>query len=104
MHIWIIKRPNILAYLGDTGVALGMCGGNHCRVISKGNISSSWGCVAIPVLTKFLFNKTKVKQSTNKNQTRKCLPSLLRAAVLFFHRLFDGLVLNRHTLTSTSSL
>ena len=73
MYIWIIKRPNILAYLGNVGAAL------YVEEISVEFISeeisvtpsSHLGCSYISALKTFIV-KHKVKQSTNKKQTRKC--------------------------------
>ena len=48
MYPWIIKRPNILAYLENISVALYLYVEEisaECRVISEGNISYSLSCI-----------------------------------------------------------
>ena len=45
MYLWIIKRPNILAYLESISVALYVEETSaECRVISERNISFSSSC------------------------------------------------------------
>ena len=71
MYIWIIKRPNILAYLGNVGAAL------YVEEISVEFISeeisvtpsSHLGCSYISAPQNFYSktqSKTKHKQKTNK--------------------------------------
>ena len=115
MYIWIIKRPNILPYLVNIGVALGIYGGNQRRVISEGNTSPSWRYKCLR-LYKFAFClylyeclqnsysvKHKVNLSTNKKQTKDVFCLVYEELLFcFFHCLSDDLISNSCTLAATS--
>ena len=77
MYIWIIKGPNILAYLGNIGAAL---------YVEEISVELSVKEILVTLLvTNFqgymnshltcsytLIVKHRIKQSTNKKQTKEC--------------------------------
>ena len=96
MYLWIIKLPNISAYLENVSVELCVEEVSaECRVISEKKISYSFlanchGCMNQHLVRSYicacqtLTVKQKVKQSTNKNQTKKCFVQFTKSCCSSF--------------------
>ena len=94
MYFWIIKRPNILAYLKNISVAL--CVEEisvdllvkeisvtsrlaNCHGYMNQHLVCSYICAC-----QTLIVKHKVKQNTNKNKTRKCFVQFTKSCCSVF--------------------